>query len=89
MGEKGAFGSPYIIARFLQVIIRDRASLPVLLGVGDGDLDDRPTIEGEVHSSYIFVCYVVLFVSFSFSWSKYIVWDHPPNFNITFVRKYV
>jgi len=64
-----------------------RASPSVLLDVGDDNSDDRPTIEWEVFSSYIFVCHSALFVNFSFPWSKYIVWEHPPHFNITFVGK--
>jgi len=57
------------------------------LDVGDDNSNDRPTVEWEVLSPYIFVCHAVLFVNFSFTWSKYIAWDLSPHFNITFVGK--
>jgi len=64
-----------------------RASPCVLLDVGDDNSDDRPTIEWEVLFCYIFVCHSVVFVNLSFPWSKYVVWEHPSHFNITFVGK--
>jgi hypothetical protein len=50
------------IARFNQVTFRDS----VLLDMEDDSADNRPTVEWEVFSPYIFVCHAVLFVNFSF-----------------------
>ena len=64
-----------------------RESPSVSMDVGDDNSVDRHTVEWEVLSSYIFICHSVLFVNFSFPWSKYIVWEPPPHFNVTFVGK--
>jgi len=71
----------------VKLSLRTHASPPVMLDVGDDNSDDLPTVEWEVLFPYIFVCHAVLFVNFSFPWSKYIVWDYSPHFNITFVGK--
>ena len=72
------------------------ASPHVLLGIGDGDPDDRPTVPEEVSPPHVVV---YLFFSLGggifskhkhmFYWCKQTVWNHPPSFNITFMGKSV
>lgn len=76
-GKKRSLAHHTSLLDSVKLSLGTRASLPVLLDVGDDNSDDRPTV----------VCHAVLFVNFSFPWSKYFVWDHLPHFIITFVGK--
>jgi hypothetical protein len=69
-----------------------RASPLLLLGVGGDDPDDPPS--GQEDACYHCPCVtdllnILQYEHFFFSFSEWIIWNHPPHFSIAFMGKYV